>query len=376
MERIGIFWKGLYAAVRSRRVPLALGLRVAVAAVVALVAAQAVGLPLPLWAVLTAVIVTQMSVGMSPKASIDYLIGTLGGAAYGGAIALAIPHAGEAATLVVLVLAVAPLAVLAAIRPSRMVMPLTAVIVLLVPATAHGSPFDSAILRVLEVALGAVVGLLVSLLVLPISAQRLVRQEAAGALGLLAAALGDALAGVTHGLHRDVLSHLYDGVAGSLSRLRTVGVEAAHERSAHLSSAPDSAPLERTLYRLLTDLVIIGRTAGQPLPDMVTAGVGPALAEASAAVGSYLRDCGAALLTGKAPPPRRPVEHALGACGAAFAAARGTGWLRNLADVELERFFAIGFALEQLRDHLEDLDHEVADWGTAARPARVSAASQ
>jgi uncharacterized membrane protein YccC len=67
-----------------------------------LAAAQSLQLPLPLWAVLTAVIVTQMSVGRSLKATFDYLVGTLGGAIYGGAIGVLIPHSDEIALLAVL----------------------------------------------------------------------------------------------------------------------------------------------------------------------------------------------------------------------------------------------------------------------------------
>src|SRR6201999_2614787 len=100
----------------SRRVELGLGVRVTVAAMGALVVALACGLKLPLWAVLTSVIVTQMSVGRSLKATRDYLVGTIGGAIYGGMVAVLIPHNGETALLVVLVLAVAPLAFLAAIK--------------------------------------------------------------------------------------------------------------------------------------------------------------------------------------------------------------------------------------------------------------------
>ena len=62
-----------------RRIHFALSLRVTLAALLALVAALFVGLPLPLWSVLTAVIVTQMSVGRTLKASIDYMLGTIGG---------------------------------------------------------------------------------------------------------------------------------------------------------------------------------------------------------------------------------------------------------------------------------------------------------
>jgi uncharacterized membrane protein YccC len=98
----------------------------------ALTLAQSLQLLLPLWVVLTAVIVTQMSVGRSLKTTFDYLVGTLGGAIYGGAIGLLIPHSNEIALLAVLAIVVAPLALLAAINPRLSVAPITAIIVLLV----------------------------------------------------------------------------------------------------------------------------------------------------------------------------------------------------------------------------------------------------
>ena len=83
MKRITRLWRNFRARVHHRRVQLALSIRVTIAALVALALAQFLQLPLPLWAVLTAVIVTQMSVGRSLKATFDYLAGTLGGAIYG-----------------------------------------------------------------------------------------------------------------------------------------------------------------------------------------------------------------------------------------------------------------------------------------------------
>src|ERR1700733_15496739 len=112
------FLKRAWAWLKSRRVELGLGIRVTVAAMSALVIALAVGLRLPLGAVLTSLIVTQMSVGRSLKATRDYMFGTVGGAIYGGAIAVLIPYSGELGLLGLLVLAVAPLAFIAAINPS------------------------------------------------------------------------------------------------------------------------------------------------------------------------------------------------------------------------------------------------------------------
>ena len=74
---------------------MASGVRVTVAAMGALAIALAFGLKLPLWAVLTSIIVTQMSVGRSLKATRDYLVGTLGGAIYGATVAVLVPHSGE-----------------------------------------------------------------------------------------------------------------------------------------------------------------------------------------------------------------------------------------------------------------------------------------
>jgi len=85
----------------------------------------------PRWlvAVLTAVVVTQMSVGGSLKATIEYLIGTLGGAIYAGVIAVLIPPVNEISLLIALAMTVAPLALLAAINVNFRVAPFTAVIV-------------------------------------------------------------------------------------------------------------------------------------------------------------------------------------------------------------------------------------------------------
>src|SRR5260370_2851148 len=197
MWRMIAFLKRLSAPMRSRKAQLALAVRVTVAAFGALAVELALNLLLPLWAVLTSLIVTQMSVGQSLKATRDYMFGTVGGAIYGGAIAVLIPHSGEAGLLGLLVLAVAPLAFIAAINPSLNAATVTAVIVLLIPAMSHANPLGSVIDRVMEVTVGAVTGLLVSFLVLPSRAHSQIRVNAARLLDLIAAALSDLLAGPT-----------------------------------------------------------------------------------------------------------------------------------------------------------------------------------
>src|ERR1700755_794882 len=151
MRRMIAFAKRMLGSLSGRKTHRPLAVRLAAAAVAAYAIATALHLLLPLWAVLTSLIVTQMSVGRSLKATRDYVLGTIGGAVYGGAIAILIPYSSEVGLLGLLVLSVAPLAFIAAINPSLSAATVTAVIVLLVPTMHHSDPMTSAIDRVSEV---------------------------------------------------------------------------------------------------------------------------------------------------------------------------------------------------------------------------------
>jgi hypothetical protein len=356
------FFKSMAARVWSRKVELGQGVRVTVGAMGALAIALALGLKLPLWAVLTSIIVTQMSVGRSLKTTRDYMIGTLGGAVYGAAVAILIPHSGEGALLAVLVLAVAPLAFISAINPSLNAATITAIIVLLLPVMNHGDVLDSAIDRVLEVTVGAVTGLLVSFLVLPSRAHSLIRASAPRVLELLAAALDQLLSGLTRGRDNDALHALQDGIGTALTALNVIGAEAERERAAHLSSGPDTGPLLRTVLRLRHDLVMIGRASVLPLPAELQRPLVLPLKRVSDAIVEYLNAAAASLRMGTLPPAIAPVQDALRTYAAAVAVVRSEGLIRGVAGDVAERFFALGFSLEQMRRNLKDLERCVAAW--------------
>src|SRR5665213_3049672 len=360
--RMIAFLKRIGAWLKSRKVELGLGVRVTVAAMGALAIALAFGLKLPLWAVLTSIIVTQMSVGRSLKATRDYLLGTLGGAVYGATVAVLVPHSGESALLAVLVLAVAPLAFIAAINPSLNVATVTAIIVLLLPAMSHGNPLDSAIDRVLEVAVGAITGLVVSFLVLPSRAHSQIRAQGAHVLELMAAALHELLSGLTRGLDNNALHGLQDGIGTALVSLNAAGAEAERERAAKLSSGPDTGPLLRTILRLRHDLVMIGRASVVPLPVELQTPLAAPLANVSSAMAGYLRMMAAAFRIGRGAPAIWPVQSALEAYAAAVAAVRSDGLTRGIPGDVAERFFALGFSLEQMRQNLKDLERCVSYW--------------
>jgi uncharacterized membrane protein YccC len=365
--------KRLSAAMWSRRPQIALAVRVTVAAFGALAIASALNLMLPLWAVLTALIVTQMSVGRSLKATRDYMFGTIGGAIYGGAIAVMIPHSGEIGLLALLVLAVAPLAFIAALNPSLNAATVTAVIVLLVPTMSHANPLDSALDRVMEVAVGAVTGLLVSFFVLPSRAHHQIRVSGAQLLELIAAAFCELLAGLTRGRDNDALHRIQDGIGAALVGLNATGAEAERERAAHLSSGADTGPLLRTILRLRHDVVMIGRSTVLPLPfELQTRLAGP-LARVSDAIAAYLRSSAEALRSGAGAPAIWPVRAALQDYSAEVAALRSEGLTRGLPGEVAERFFALGFSLEQMRQNLKDLERCVAEWAETTPEAPAPA---
>jgi uncharacterized membrane protein YccC len=355
-------------------VQLSLSIRVTTAALVSLALAQLLQLPLPLWSVLTAIIVTQMSVGRALKATFDYLVGTLGGAIYGAAIAVLLPHSNEIALLAVLAVAVAPLALLAAIKPSLSVAPVTAIIVLLVPEMTHASPIASALDRVYGVALGGFTGFFVSVLLLPSNAHPLVINAAARTLDQIARALGELLAGLTQGLDVDALHRIQDGIGQALTQMNVVGAEAERERSAGLAVGPDTGPLLRTSLRLRHDLVMIGRAVANPLPEVFGTRMELPLKNVGVAIADYLRGSGAALRAHRGPPSLSAVDAALDAYTAEIAALRREGLTRSLTGDEAEYFFALGFALEQMHSNCKDLERCVTEWAGSYKPARGKSA--
>ena len=360
-------WHRLRAFVHHRRAQLTLSLRVTIAALISLVLAQWLQLRLPLWAVLTALIVTQMSVGRSLRATIDYFGGTLGGALYGGAIAVLLPHASEIGLLAVLALAVTPLAFIAAINPRFSTAPVTAIIVLLVPLMTHASPLASALDRVIEVAVGGATGLAVSFLLSPSYSHRLIATEAARTLDQMAWALGQLLAGLTQGLDVDALHHIQDRIGRALAELNAMGREAEHERSVRLAEGPDTGPLLRTLLRLRHDLVMIGRAAATPLPETLRSRLSSPLQAIAVALADDLRTSGGALKAGRPPPSLDDVATALAAYDAELAAVRRDGLTRTLSSDAAECFFALGFAFEQMHSNLKDLHRCVVEWSGPSR---------
>jgi uncharacterized membrane protein YccC len=351
------------AAVAFRyRIQLALCSRITIAAVATLAIGRLIGTPMVLWAVLTAVLLTQMSVGRSIKATIDYLLGTLGGAIYSGVVAILVPATTDAERIGVLTLAIAPLALLAAISPRFTVAPSTGVLVVLAPTLTHVTPFVSAYDRVLEVALGGAVALVVSHFVFPARARMLVREAAADMLVIMAEALPHLFSGFAENRDAETIRSLQRGVGAAFERLDKMEQEARHERIAFLSAAePDLAPLLRALLRMRHDLVMIGRAAATPLPTELRDRLQPTLADIARCAADYSRRCADALTRSRAPGPCEALEAAFDAYAREVAALRENGALRDLPFDRVEHLFALGFALEQWRGDFAELARGIAE---------------
>ena len=233
---------------------------------------------------------------------------------------------------------------------------------LLVPAITHASQIACALDRVLEVTVGGVTGLVVSFLLLPSNAHRLVAEAAAGVLDQIARALGELLAGLTRGLDVEARHRIQDGIGQALAQLNVVGAEAEHERSAGVATGPNTGPLLRTLLRLRHDLVMIGRAAVSPLPEAFRTRLESPLAHIGVAFADYLRTSAVTLQAGRGPPSLNTVESALDAYAAEVAALRREGLTQTLPSGEAERFFALGFALEQMHNDSKDLQRCVSEW--------------
>ena len=353
-------------SVRALLPQLRFCLRATVSALVALAVSRSLNFPLHgLWMVLTAVVVSQVSVGASLRATIDYLVGTLAGAAYAAGVGVLVPHATALGQAVALTLAVAPLAFVAALIPSFRVAPFSAVLVLLIGGVLGESPIASAGVRVLEVALGGVVAAAVSMLVFPERAHKLGLEAASRILRDMANLLPAVLAAFTQSADLDGIRRRQDDLGRSVVAFDALAAEARRERMVSLRRDVDPAPLSRALLRLRHDFVILIRAAAPPLPVAVAERLAPPLARFGHAGSEFLRACADELFQGKPPPSLESLDAALHACDSAIAALRSEGLTRPLSTADVERLFALGFALEQFFHNAGDLGRRVAEYSAA-----------
>jgi uncharacterized membrane protein YccC len=346
---MGIDW------IRRGHAQLRLAVRIVTASVAAFVVGHLLGLEQSQWAVLTAVIVMQASVGASLKAMLDRFVGTVGGGVWGVTVSLGLRHGVSMPLWLALAIGIAPLAVLTAFKPAYRVAPITAIILLLTPGLQTMGPVQSALQRLLEIGVGSVIALMVSLFVLPARAHGALAQAVSQALTAMAELMTMLASGLTRPIDMAAVQAAHDRIRVFVGQAEIAADEALRERSSFLTSAADPAPICRTLRRLRHDLAILGRALVEPLPEAASAMLLSPCRDAAAAVSTFFTTSAAAIAKGRPPSPLDAVDAAFDAEAHAVTEMRRQRVLRGLADDDLTRIFGLGFALEQLHRDLRDL---------------------
>ena len=242
------------------------GMRTGFAGAATYLLAAWLALPQGYWAVITAVMITQQTVGATLQAVRDRLIGTIAGAVIGFLMAMATPS-GEWGTLVALGISTGTLAVFAVHYPSLRIAPMTAAI-MFVAAPSHADVVVSALHRVLEILLGCLVGIGTTLLVFPRRAETLLRADLAAVLSLLAEYLmadGDASPSLDRRLDE------------AFGRLATLGKQATAEHFGRDHDGQlDAQGADHALRQLRIAVTGLRRAAGRlpagtPLPATLAA---------------------------------------------------------------------------------------------------------
>lgn len=341
---------------RRRRLEIRHGIRIASAGLASYAMAEWLQLPQAYWAVFTAVLVVQGSVGGSWKAAGDRLAGTLLGAAFGAVVAVLVPHADVVALGVALAISLLPLSLLAAFNPAYRVAPITAVILLLGSAGAVEGPVRAALLRTLEVALGSICGMLISLYVVPARAHVLLGQAADTVLQRLSELFSLLLLSLNEVVAASAVSEKQDAARTAQGNLETIAAEAARERRNRLSEDMDPEPIARTLRRLRNDLILIGRVASEPLPPEIRTELAPLLQRLSQTGADYVRILGSAFARRQQPTPNAAFDEAIQQA------------LSELKTMPLdERLVALRFSFQQLQSHLDDLRQRAEEFA-AGKP--------
>ena len=342
-------------AAAARKTEIRHAIRVSAAVGVSFAIATLLRLPQGYWAVFTAVIVVQSSLGATITASIERFMGTVVGALAGAAAAYFHARWPDYGGLILCV-TVALLAFLASLRPALKVAPVTAVIMLIGMAT-HMDPLLAAAWRVAEITVGGVVGVAATLLIFPARAHASVIANVQKIAGLQAHILDSHVLSLRGDPGPTDYLKAQDDLRAALAKLQSATTEADRESASKLSDRSVSEAVPRTLWRLRNDTVMIGRALREPLPaaDLV-----PAAADMLQASARFLRSTADLLASGPR-PDRIAFAEAHQAFQACVEGLREKGVTRDLEFDDAARVFGLVFAIENLFANLGDFEERIEE---------------
>jgi len=343
-------WTGPRAEMWPR---LRLAIQTTIAACLAYVIVDALGMPQGFWAVMTAILVTQANVGASLGLAAERLGGSLLGVLVGGAVAVALADAQELkfAGLAVTVLI---LGFFSAHRPSLRIACVTAAIVVLGDPSV-GPPIASAENRMIEVVVGTVVAILTSLIVFPSRAGPAFAAHVTRTFAPLFEVARDTLsAAMGQPLDIEAMGAQGTRIRAAFAAGDTLAREARLEVAGYLADSPDPEAILRALRRLWHTEIMLMRAVAEPLPEKAVQILGPQIEALRAAIDDVAKQL-ASPATAYAAPNLSEVESALAAFEHRMEEMRARGETRDLSMDDIIRLMAFDFALGQLRLNLRDI---------------------
>ena len=325
-------------------------------------------MPQSYWVAFTAILVVQSNVGSSVKAAFERMLGNVTGGIYGALVSTIFTRLDHAFFPLEVIVGIAPVAFLAAVKPSFRTSSITVAIVLFGNAAQHTSAADYAEHRVLEIGIGCVIGLIVSLTVLPARAHHVLSVAAAKVLNTYADLLARLLDVAAGKLDYAAVEGEHAKIRAAITKLETVGDEAKRERFSRLTDEPDPDPLLRMVRRIRFDLVMIGRAVAQPFPKDVAQALSAPLAALSSVSVELLQAASAALTEEKPHKSSESFDPVYDAFAATLTALHKP---RSLSDADTGRLYTLGFVLEQLRLNLHDLSSRANEFGVEDGAAAI-----
>jgi len=338
------------------------------AALISYLVAGAMQLPQAFWAVMTAIIVVQASVGAALGQALDRLVGTILGAAVGALLVTLMP----ANRAILLALAVFILSYVAAMRPSLRLATVTAAIVIL-SDPLMGSPFAAAVDRVAEISLGAAIAVAVTLLVFPARAGSALAGQVAKTMPLLAEHFQSTIEAVRgKPLPVDEFRQRNAEIRATVRLGDALADASRAELAGRLSRHADPAAVLQAVRRLWHTLLSAARASRVALPANLIEPLNPALSNFGAAAESVMTDL-ATLYRGQAVTPDfSRLEQSQGELDLAVSALRASGVFRAVPTDQAARLFTLLFALGQLAENLHDVADRHADLTTNANSTRAT----
>jgi uncharacterized membrane protein YccC len=350
-------WRKL---LQKHKMDLRHALRVALAAAVSFSLATAFDLPQGYWAVITAIVVVQTSIGGTLTASRDRLIGTGVGAATGALIALVTPTT-PLATATALAVAVGATGLGASIKPSLKMAPVTAVIMIIGSASSQHGFAEAAGLRIAEIAVGGIIGVAITLLVFPARARDAVSASAQQTLADMSRVLTLYAQRLGGEEVEDAIAPIQARLRSRLGKMETQVAEATRETAARLSGASGADAIPRTLWRLRSDVVMIGRASSHRWTGPVAERLGGPAAKLLRSQAALLDGLGRSLADGSA-TPKPELAESFAAFREAFNRLEAEIPPGMLTFERLEQIFGLAFALEAFNQNVADLAERIAEF--------------